>query len=75
MTDETPKTMLTVKDVARILGVGIETVRRRAREGAIEGVLLHGRSGYRFLPEDVAAYQNSLKSAFKPGTPKTPRKD
>jgi predicted site-specific integrase-resolvase len=66
MGDDKPETMLTAKDVARILGVGVETVRRRARRGDIEAKLLMGRAGFRFFPKDVYAYQHALKPACQP---------
>jgi excisionase family DNA binding protein len=56
------QTLLTVADVANILNVDDTTIRRWAKQGLLEAVLLpHAgkRTGYRFKPETIDALLNS----------------
>lgn len=52
-----PEKMLTVAEVAALLGVHPQTVYDLARSGELPGRKV--RSEWRFLPSDVAAYQKS----------------
>jgi len=45
--------LLTVTEVAELLGVTEETVRRWLRDGRLEGVLLSRRAGWRVRSEAV----------------------
>ncbi len=45
--------LLTVPEVAEILGVTEETVRRWLRDGRLEGMLLSRRAGWRVRSEAV----------------------
>lgn len=47
------KQYLTVPEVAEILSVTEETVRRWLRDGRLKGVLLSRRAGWRVRPESV----------------------
>ncbi len=45
--------LLTVPEVAELLGVTDETIRRWLRDGRLEGVLLSRRAGWRVRSEAV----------------------
>jgi excisionase family DNA binding protein len=50
--------MFNVKQVADMLGVHVETVRRWLREGKMHGVSLgHGRAGWRITEAEVTRVQ------------------
>jgi excisionase family DNA binding protein len=44
---------LTVPDVAKMLAVSEETVRRWLRDGRLDGVMIGRRAGWRIRPESV----------------------
>ena len=54
---------LTVHDVAGLLHVGEETVRRWIRMGKMEAKFFGGRTGYRITRTDLDSFLRSLVSA------------
>jgi excisionase family DNA binding protein len=48
--------MLTISDVARLLNVHINTVRRWSNEGMLKGYRIGSRGDRRFRREDVDAF-------------------
>jgi excisionase family DNA binding protein len=57
MTDMPAPSLLTIPDVARILAISEETVRRYIRQGTISGVALEGY--WRVRPEVLEAFIQS----------------
>lgn len=47
---------LTVREVAAMLRVGVETVRRWLRTGKLQGRALSGRAGWRIAPAEVRRF-------------------
>ena len=50
------ETLLTVKEVADQLRFGEETVRRLLRTGALKGMIVSDRGGWRIAPEEVRRF-------------------
>jgi len=68
------KPLLTVEDVAEIVGVHRETVRRWIRRGDLVGVYLGNRAGYRISESDLRAYLCTRQMADGPNrVPLRPR--
>lgn len=55
--------LLTVTEVAEILGVTEETVRRWLRAGKIEGVMLSRKAGWRVKPEALDRFVEGKPAA------------
>ena len=58
------KEHLTVPEVAEIVGVHEQTVRRWLREGQIEGTLITRQTGYRVRREEV---DRLMREGLRPG--------
>ena len=58
---------LTVEDICDRLQVHPQTVRRWLREGALHGVLIGDRGGYRVHPDDLAAFLRARGYTPQPG--------
>ena len=61
------KVMLRAGDVARLLGVHINTVRRWGKKGILKAYRVGPRGDRRFRREDVDAFLNEEKNAELPG--------
>jgi|TARA_Y100000310_G_C20377649_1_gene666494 excisionase family DNA binding protein len=57
---------LTVSEIATMLSVDAETVRRWLRDGELRGVILGRRAGYRVSERDLDAFLES-RSTFQRG--------
>ena len=57
----TVQALLTTRDVARLLGVDVKTVRVEVREGRLARILI-GKRSVRFHPGDVGAYIERQKA-------------
>ncbi len=62
---EQTDSMLTIKDVARILHVHPNTLRRWADKGIIEVYRITSRGDRRFLAEDIARFLDNMKAESK----------
>ena len=58
--------LLTVPEVAELLGVTNETIRRWLRDGRLEGVLLSRRAGWRVRSEAVDRMLKGFELVGKP---------
>ena len=58
---------LTVEDICDRLQVHPQTVRRWLRSGALSGVLIGDRGGYRVHPDDLAAFLRTRGYTPQPG--------
>jgi excisionase family DNA binding protein len=58
--------LLTVPEVAELLGVTDETIRRWLRDGRLEGVLLSRRAGWRVRSEAVDRMLKGFELVGKP---------
>jgi excisionase family DNA binding protein len=64
-----PDDLLTTQEVARLLRVHPETVRRLGRDGRLPGFALSDKSGWRFRRADVDALIKTLaRTEPGPGT-------
>lgn len=59
--------LLTVKDVAELTGMSEYTIRKKLREGEIEGELSSDREGYRVSRESLAKYLQKAKKPLPAG--------
>ncbi len=57
---------LTVPDVAKMLAVSEETVRRWLRDGRLDGVMIGRRAGWRIRPESVTKMLEAMHVMGKP---------
>jgi excisionase family DNA binding protein len=65
--EEHRERLLTVGDVASHVGVNIETVRRWLRAGALRGIRLGTKAGWRIRRRDLDAYLEQRASSRMPG--------
>jgi len=76
--DHNIKPMLTVKDVARLLNIHINTVRRWSNQGILKAYRITQRGDRRYRQEDIARFLaeyndfNSSKSSVREYTPNNP---
>ncbi len=56
---------LTVPDVAEMLDVSEETVRRWLRDGRLDGVMIGRRAGWRIRPESVEEMLEAMRVVGK----------
>ena len=59
--------LLTVKDVAELTGISEYTIRKRLRDGEIEGECSSDREGYRISRENLANYLQKNKKPLPMG--------
>lgn len=62
----TDKKWTTTKEIAKRLDIHVETVRRWLRTGALRGVHVGGKGGYRIRENDLEEF---LRSRENPKTP------
>ncbi len=58
-------TMLTVSDVANLLNVHINTVRRWSNQGILKAYRIGSRGDRRFRQEDIASFLSEQKESSK----------
>ena len=60
------KSLLNTKRAAKILGISVETLRRRVKDGKIPYTKTNGKTGhYRFMPEDIERRRQSKRRKRK----------
>lgn len=73
MQEQTFERWLTVKQVARMLQVNDNTVRRAIKQSKLKAINIGGTGGYRIDPHDLREYLESKKQGNRAAWGESPR--